>query len=73
MFELLTGVYAEKIESGRYTIFTEDLRIRIFININGFIDQKLSAKFMRSIARQLSKLEKEDSIINFERVIFNGR
>jgi hypothetical protein len=71
MFELSTGVYAEKPDSGRYVIFTEGLGIRVYININSFIEPRLRARFLSSIARQLCSLQKKNSTANIERIRFD--
>lgn len=73
MFELFTGIYAEKIEGGRYRIFTQDESIVAFVNINRCVSHKLSAKFIRRIARQVSNIQKDIYNNYIERMVVNEK
>lgn len=57
VFELFTGIYAEKIESGHYSVFTSDGSIKAYININQCTNFRRLARLIRNIARQIADFQ----------------
>lgn len=53
MFELYKNIYAEKIETGCYHIFTGDEQVQVYIKINALINYKDIARLLRNISRQM--------------------
>lgn len=65
VFELLNGIYSERIDSCKFSIFTDDEAVRVFVNINSLCDPKRVARFIRNIALLLQDY-KEDLGISDE-------
>lgn len=54
VFELFNEVYAEKRESGKYSAFSGDGSIKVYININQCMSFPKAARLVRNIARQIA-------------------